>query len=104
MLFMVIERFKDRDPAPVYARLREEGRSLPEGLRYIDSWIEANFDRCFQLVECVDVTLFQRWVSQWRDLVDFEIVPVSPSKAVVELFATMNVPGANHESKASTGR
>jgi hypothetical protein len=100
MLFMVIERFKDRNPAPIYARLREQGRSLPDGLRYIDSWIEANFDRCFQLMECVDVALFQCWVSQWRDLIDFEIVPVSPSKAVAQLFAAANATGAHDESRA----
>jgi hypothetical protein len=86
MLFMVIERFKNRDPNPIYARLREQGRALPEGLRYIESWIEANFDRCFQLMECEDVLLLQKWVLQWRDLVEFEIVPVSSSKSVRELF------------------
>jgi hypothetical protein len=88
MLFMVIERFKDRDPAPIYARLREQGRALPDGLRYVDSWVEANFDRCFQVMECDDVVLLQRWVLQWRDLVEFEIVAVSPSQAVRELFAS----------------
>ena len=88
MLFMVVERFKGRDPAPIYARLREQGRNMPDGLRYLDSWIEASFDRCFQLMECDDVVLLQRWVSQWRDLIEFEIVPVSPSKAVRELFST----------------
>jgi hypothetical protein len=87
MLFMVIERFKDRNPAPIYKRFLEQGRALPEGLRYIDSWIEANFDRCFQLMECDDAAIFQRWVLEWRDLVEFEVVPVSPSKAVRELFA-----------------
>jgi hypothetical protein len=87
MLFMVIERFKGRDPAPIYARLRESGRALPEGLRYVDSWIEANWDRCFQLVECDDLSLLQQWVLQWRDLVDFEFVPVSPSKTVREMFS-----------------
>jgi hypothetical protein len=87
MLFMVIERFKGRDPAPIYARLRERGRSMPDGLRYVDSWIEANFDRCFQLMECADPVLLQRWVLEWRDLVEFEIVAVSPSQAVRELFA-----------------
>ena len=87
MLFMVIERFKGRDPAPVYARLRDQGRALPDGLRYVDSWVEANFDRCFQLMECDDAVLLARWVLQWRDLVEFEIVPVSPSKQVRELFA-----------------
>jgi hypothetical protein len=87
MLFLIIERFRNRDPAPIYARLREHGRALPEGLRYVDSWVEANFDRCFQLMECDDAVLLQRWVLQWRDLVEFEIVPVSPSRAVRELFA-----------------
>ena len=86
MLFMVIERFRDRNPAPIYARLQEQGRALPDGLRYIDSWIEANFDRCFQLMECDDALLFQQWILQWRDLAEFEIVPVSSSKTVRELF------------------
>lgn len=86
MLFLIMERFRNRDPAPVYARLAEQGRALPDGLRYLDSWVEANFDRCFQLMECDDSLLLQRWVLQWRDLVEFEIVPVSPSKAVRELF------------------
>ena len=88
MLFMIVERFKDRNPEPIYARLREQGRAMPDGLRYIDSWIEANFDRCFQLMECDDVGLLQRWIMQWRDLVEFEIVAVSPSKAVREMFST----------------
>jgi hypothetical protein len=86
MLFMVVERFKDRDPGPIYQRLREAGRSLPDGLRYIDSWVEVNFDRCFQLMDCDDARLLMQWVLQWRDLVDFEVVSVSPSKEVRELF------------------
>lgn len=86
MLFMVIEQFKNRDPALIYARLREQGRGLPDGLRYVDSWIEANFGRCFQLMECDDVSLFQRWVAHWCDLAEFEIVPVTPSRVVQDLF------------------
>jgi hypothetical protein len=87
MLFMIIERFKDRSLAPIYERLREQGRALPDGLRYIESWVEANFERCFQVMECDDVVVLHRWVLEWRDLVDFEIVPVSPSRAVRELFS-----------------
>jgi hypothetical protein len=97
MLFMVIERFKNRDPSPIYARLREQGRGMPDGLRYIDSWIEANFDRCFQLMECDDPLLLQRWILQWRDLMEFEIVPVSPSKAIQELFASAGRQGKSDE-------
>jgi hypothetical protein len=79
MLFMVIERFKDRDAVAVYRRARDQGRGLPDGLRYVGSWIEVNFDRCFQLMECDDARLLQQWVVFWRDLVEFEIVPVVPS-------------------------
>jgi len=67
--------------------LREHDRALPEGLRYLESWVEANFDRCFQLMECDDAVLFQKWVLQWRDLAEFEIVPVSTSKDVRALFS-----------------
>ncbi|HEX8087289.1 MAG TPA: DUF3303 family protein [Blastocatellia bacterium] len=82
MLFMVIERFRDRDAKAIYGRLQEKGRMLPDGLRYIESWVEANFDRCFQIMECDDARLFQQWVAQWGDLVEFEIVPVVSSKEV----------------------
>jgi hypothetical protein len=89
MLFMVIERFKNRDALPIYRRAREQGRMMPEGLNYVGSWIEANFDRCFQLMECDDARLLQQWVVHWRDLVEFEIVPVVPSKETGEALAPM---------------
>lgn len=88
MLFMVIERFKDNDMLPIYKRLREESRMLPEGLKYIDSWVEPNFSRCFQLMECDDLRLFQEWVIQWRGYgATLEIVPVVPSKETREVVA-----------------
>jgi Protein of unknown function (DUF3303) len=79
MLFMVIERFKNRDAKAVYRHLRDHGRGLPDGLTYVGSWIETTFDRCFQLMECDDARLLQQWVLFWGHLADFEIVPVVPS-------------------------
>jgi len=84
MRYMVIERFKNRDALPVYRRLRDKGRMMPDGLTYLDSWVETNFDRCFQLMECSNPSLFQPWIAQWNDLIDFEIVPVLPSQEVRE--------------------
>lgn len=72
MLFMVIEHFKNRDAVAIYQRYREQGRMMPEGLKYVGSWVEANFDRCFQLMECDDPRLFQPWVLQWQDLAEFD--------------------------------
>lgn len=88
MFFMVIERFKDRDAVPVYERVRDRGVNFPEGLTYHGSWIEPNFDRCFQLMECDDLRLLQTWILNWRGTgVTFEIVPVVPSKETREVIA-----------------
>ena len=81
MLFMVIERFRDQDGAAVYRCFREKGRMLPDGLKYADSWVEVNGNRCFQVMACDDLQLFQQWFARWDDLVDFEIVAVRTSKA-----------------------
>jgi hypothetical protein len=87
MLFMVVERFKNRDAVAIYRRVQESGRTVPDGLQYVGSWVEANFDRCFQLMECDDLRLFQQWVLDWRDLVEFEIVPVLLSQETRETVA-----------------
>ena len=89
MLFMVIERFKPGRQAEVYQAVRERGRTLPDGVTYVDSWITADFGRCFQLMECDDVTLLQEWVVGWGELVEFEIVPVSPSRATAAMMARL---------------
>jgi len=94
MLFMVVERFKSRDAGAVYERLRERGRMMPEGLRYVDSWIEANLDRCFQLMECDDPRLFQEWIVHWQDLMDLEITPVVPSRETAAAIARHLAPPA----------
>ena len=89
MFFMVIERFRDHDMVPVYERVRDSGRMLPEGLRYIDSWVEPNFSRCFQLMECDDPRLLQQWVLQWRGSgVTFEFIPVVPSAQTREVVTS----------------
>jgi hypothetical protein len=86
MLFMVIEQFRDNDMVPIYKQVRDAGRMLPEGLKYLDSWVEPNFRRCFQLMECDDLRLFQEWVLRWRGFgVTFEIVPVVASAQTREL-------------------
>jgi len=89
ILFMVIERFKNRDAKAVYRRFRDGGRGAPTGLTYVHSWIEANFDRCFQIMECDDARLLQQWVTFWSDLIEFEIVPVVPSSETREAIESL---------------
>jgi uncharacterized protein DUF3303 len=89
MLFMVIERFRDHNAVAVYRRYHEHGRMFPEGMKYIDSWVEPNFDRCFQLMECDNPDLFQQWTAHWQDLVEFEIVPVVTSKEARDVISPL---------------
>jgi len=77
---MVIERYKHGAADAVYRRFREHGRMMPEGLEYIDSWVERNYERCFQLMATDDPDLFDEWTSHWNDLVEFEILPVLTSR------------------------
>jgi Protein of unknown function (DUF3303) len=86
MLYMVIERYKNRDAKAVYRRFRERGRMAPDGLTYVDSWVETNFDRCFQLMDCEDVRLLDQWAAHWQDLVDFEFIPVVSSQETVAII------------------
>ena len=82
MLYMIIERFKNRDPVPVYRRFRDQGRMAPEGLTYVSSWVTEDMSRCYQVMECADRSLLEQWISQWRDLIDFEVLPVLSSADV----------------------
>ena len=80
---MVVERFT-KGAGPVYERAAEQGRLLPDGLVYVDSWIDEKRDRCFQLMETDDPRLFEEWTARWSDLAQFEVVPVITSAEASE--------------------
>ena len=84
MLYMVIERFKDA-PA-IYKRLAGKGRMMPEGLNYVSSWIDHNLNTCWQVMETDDFVLLERWIDNWKDLMEFEIIPVHTSAEVREMM------------------
>ena len=83
---MVVERFQDA--SAIYARFRERGRMMPDGLEYISSWIAQDRETCWQLMRTEDPTLFELWMKNWRDLMDFDVVPVHTSAEVVEAMWT----------------
>ena len=81
---MIIEHFKNQDPAPVYRRFRDRGRLAPEGLQYVSSWVDEKLERCFQLMETDQPKCLDAWIANWNDLVEFEVYPVISSKEAVE--------------------
>ena len=87
MLYMVIEYFNEGAAPEIYRRARERGRQLPVGLEYIDSWVDLDFRRCFQLMQTESPALFDVWTRAWSDLARFEIVPVRTSAAAAQHIA-----------------
>ena len=87
MLYVVLEHFRGGDAAPVYRRFRDRGRLAPDGLRYVSSWVTTDFRLCYQVMECDDPALLERWMDAWRDLVDFEVIPVVTSAEAAAAIA-----------------
>ncbi len=78
-LFMVIETFKSGKKNAVYERYHQFGRMMPDGLQYINSWLEVDGERCFQIMQGENAELFDVWIKEWKDLVEFEVVEITES-------------------------
>jgi hypothetical protein len=85
--YMVIERYKNKDPKPVYRRFREKGRMAPDSLNYISSWISEDVTVCYQIMETNNPALLDEWMNNWKDIVAFEVFPVINSQEALEKVA-----------------
>jgi hypothetical protein len=63
MHYVVIERFRNGDPLPVYRRFRDRGRMAPEGLEYVASWVSEDLGTCYQVMQCADRSLLEEWIA-----------------------------------------
>ena len=98
MRYIVVERFL-KGPGPVYERAADEGRMLPPGLVYVDSWVDERLDRCYQLMETDDPSLFDTWIAAWTDLAEFEVIPVlSSAEATARALAGPSASAPNLEA------
>jgi hypothetical protein len=88
MLYMVIERFKEGSAPEIYRRFSERGRMMPQGLEYVSSWVDLDLKICWQLMQTENSALFDEWMANWYDLIDFEIVPVRPSAEAAESMSS----------------
>ena len=79
MLFMIIEKFHPGKVKLIYQRVDEKGRSLPDGVSYINSWIDENITTCYQVMESDAIEKIYKWIENWNDLTDFEVIPVITS-------------------------
>lgn len=80
MEFMIIEQFRPGKLKEIYRRFEEKGRMLPEGVYYLNSWIDAELRTCYQLMEAGSVSQVEEWTRRWNDLAEFRVVPVISSE------------------------
>ena len=82
--YMIVEHFRGGDAVPVYARFRDRGRLAPEGLTFVASWVAADLQRCYQVMQTADRRLLDAWIARWNDLVEFEVHEVIDSADALE--------------------
>ena len=92
-LYMVVERVRTDSARDVYDRASKSGRLLPTGLEYVENWVSVDFKICYQLMRTGDEKLFQTWIREWEDLVDFEVIPVRTSAEASELMSRLLTSG-----------
>ncbi len=74
--YMVVEKFKPGLMEQNYQIYNQKGRMFPDGLYYLNSWVNAESNICFQLMETNDPALFDVWFAKWQQFVDFELYPI----------------------------
>ena len=79
MVYMIVERFHAGKVKALYQRFEEKGRMMPEGLNYVNSWIDEEVTTCFQIMETESLEKLHEWINNWKDFSDFEITPVITS-------------------------
>ncbi len=84
MLYMIIETFHPGKNKQIYKRFDEQGRMMPEGVQYINSWIDEDVKTCYQVMESDTKEKLHEWIRHWSDLADFEIIPVISSAQAKE--------------------
>ncbi|HWC53463.1 MAG TPA: DUF3303 family protein [Chitinophagaceae bacterium] len=87
---MVIERYHEGKAKMLYQRFSEKGRMMPEGVQYINCWINEEVTVCYQLMESDSIEGLQQWISNWSDIVDFEVIPVISSAEAKEKVFSKN--------------
>lgn len=81
---MIIETFHPGKVKELYWRFAEKGRLMPDGVQYINSWIDAEITTCYQVMQCDDISQLHEWIENWKDLADFEVIPVMTSAEAKE--------------------
>ena len=85
MVYMIIERFYPDKVKLLYERFAEKGRMMPDGVQYINSWIDPQVSICYQVMESDSHEKILEWSNNWAEFAEFEIIPVISSAQAREI-------------------
>lgn len=71
------------------SRFLESGAPPPAGVTLLGRWFTASHNKGFMLVETDDSKLLFRYVSDWTDIMDFEIDPVVTDEEAASVLQGM---------------
>ena len=84
MLYMIIEKFHGGKVELIYERFEQRGRMMPDGLHYVNSWIDERLTVCYQVMETDAIEKLYEWIANRHDLADIEVIPVITSPEAKE--------------------
>lgn len=70
-------------------RFLETGAPPPQGATLLGRWFTLGHNKGFMLAETADPSTIYRWVSQWADLLDFEVYPVLEDAQIAEVLRSL---------------
>ncbi len=82
-LYMIVEKFKSGERETIYQRLQKKGRMLPAGVEYVNSFLSEDAQTCYQLIKSVSREKINTWIDRWKDVIDFEVVPIEKSTGML---------------------
>ncbi|MFD2586025.1 DUF3303 domain-containing protein [Croceitalea marina] len=84
MTYMIIERYYRYKIKKLYQRMEIVGRQLPEGVTYVDSWVDEGMSTCYTIMESETYEQLKEWMNHWKEFCEFEVIPVISNEQAKE--------------------
>ncbi len=83
---LAMDTFKERG-----TRFLETGGNPPDGVTMLGRWHALGGNEAFVLAETDDPKGIYRWLSQWADLIEFDVVPVIEDEAAAGILQELDL-------------
>ena len=70
-------------------RFLETGAPPPDGVTLLGRWYTLGHNKCFMLTETADPSAIFRCVSQWADLINFEVHAVLEDAQIAKVLKSL---------------